>query len=417
MPTIYIDNQPYTWLTTRRKTCSGCLSLGFKLPYFCWHPALGSVGACRQCAVKQFKDEHDEHGKIVMSCMTPAAEGTRISIDDAEAAAFRTGIIEGLMLNHPHDCPVCDEGGECHLQDMTVMTGHDYRRYEFDKRTFHNQNLGPLVNHEMNRCIQCYRCVRYYRDYAGGDDLNAFASRNTVFFGRHEDGVLENEFSGNLVEICPTGVFTDKTLKHHYARKWDQQFAPSVCVHCALGCNIDAGERYGTLRRIVNRYNHQVNGYFLCDRGRFGYEFVNSQRRILQPMLRGGDALRARAARRQSSTISPALLQVGQAHRHRLAARLAGSEFCLARAGGRRAFLPRPAQQTVRAAARHAADTAPELPLRIPSQQEIARADAVLLLGEDVNNVAPMLALAVRQAVLQQPKETLRAGAESASVR
>ena len=148
-----------------------------------------------------------------MSCMTPAAEGTRISIDDPEAAEFRAGIIEGLMLNHPHDCPVCDEGGECHLQDMTVMTGHDYRRYEFDKRTFRNQNLGPLVNHEMNRCIQCYRCVRYYRDYAGGDDLNAFASRNTVFFGRHEDGVLENEFSGNLVEVCPTGVFTDKTLK------------------------------------------------------------------------------------------------------------------------------------------------------------------------------------------------------------
>src|SRR5262249_49627051 len=89
------------------------------------------------------------------------------------------------------------------------------------------------------------------------------------------------------VEICPTGVFTDKTLKHHYARKWDQQFAPSVCVHCAVGCNTDAGERYGTLRRIVNRYNHEVNGYFLCDRGRFGYEFVNSERRLRQPVLRG----------------------------------------------------------------------------------------------------------------------------------
>ena len=202
MATVYIDNKPYQ-MNPDQNLLHGCLSLGLKLPYFCWHPALGSVGACRQCAVKQFKDEHDEHGKIVMSCMTPAAEGTRISIDDAEAAAFRAGIIEGLMLNHPHDCPVCDEGGECHLQDMTVMTGHDYRRYEFDKRTFRNQNLGPLVNHEMNRCIQCYRCVRYYRDYAGGDDLNAFASRNTVFFGRHEDGVLENEFSGNLVEICP----------------------------------------------------------------------------------------------------------------------------------------------------------------------------------------------------------------------
>src|SRR6202453_227664 len=294
MATVYIDNKPYQ-MNPDQNLLHGCLSEGFKLPYFCWHPALGSVGACRQCAVKQFKDEHDEHGKIVMSCMTPAAEGTRISIDDPEAAAFRAGIIEGLMLNHPHDCPVCDEGGECHLQDMTGMTGHDYRRYEFEKRTFRKQTLGPLVNQQMNRCIQCYRCVRYYRDYAGGRDLNAFASRNTVFFGRHEDGVLENEFSGNLVEICPTGVFTDKTLKHHYARKWDQQCAPSVCVHCALGCNTDTGERYGTLRRVVNRYNHEVNGYFLCDRGRFGYEFVNSPQRILQPVMDGHPVSPAKA--------------------------------------------------------------------------------------------------------------------------
>src|SRR6478736_4648719 len=203
MATILIDNRRYE-VPGRQNLLAACLSLGFNLPYFCWHPAMGSVGACRQCAVKQFRDEHDTHGRVVMACMTPVADGTRLSIDDPEATAFRQSIIEWLMTNHPHDCPVCDEGGECHLQDMTVMTGHDYRRYEFKKRTYRNQYLGPFVNHEMNRCIQCYRCVRYYRDYAGGDDLNAFALRNMVFFGRHEDGVLENEFSGNLVEICPT---------------------------------------------------------------------------------------------------------------------------------------------------------------------------------------------------------------------
>ena len=225
--------------------------------------------------------------------------GTRISIQDPEAREFRASVIEGLMINHPHDCPVCDEGGECHLQDMTVMTGHDYRRYRGQKRTFRNQYLGPFVNHEMNRCIQCYRCVRFYRDYAGGHDLNAFALRNLVYFGRDEDGVLESEFSGNLVEVCPTGVFTDKTLKQHYTRKWDLQMAPSICVHCGLGCNTIPGERYGTLRRIRNRYNGEVNGYFLCDRGRYGYEFVNSDRRIRQPLLqpargRGGDGARGR---------------------------------------------------------------------------------------------------------------------------
>ncbi|MEP7152103.1 MAG: 2Fe-2S iron-sulfur cluster-binding protein, partial [Nitrospira sp.] len=135
MATVHVDGTAYQ-MNAEENLLHGCLSSGLNLPYFCWHPALGSVGACRQCAVKQFKDEQDQEGKIVMACMTPAADGTRIAIQNPEAVAFRAAIIEGLMINHPHDCPVCDEGGECHLQDMTVMTGHNYRRYEFDKRTF-----------------------------------------------------------------------------------------------------------------------------------------------------------------------------------------------------------------------------------------------------------------------------------------
>ena len=398
MATVYVDNKPYS-MNPDENLLHGCLSQGLKLPYFCWHPALGSVGACRQCAVKQFKDEHDAHGRIVMSCMTPATEGTRISIADPEAAAFRAGIIEGLMLNHPHDCPVCDEGGECHLQDMTVMTGHDYRRYEFDKRTFRNQNLGPLVNHEMNRCIQCYRCVRYYRDYAGGTDLNAFASRNQVFFGRSEDGVLENEFSGNLVEICPTGVFTDKTLKHHYARKWDQQFAPSVCVHCALGCNTDAGERYGTLRRIVNRYNHEVNGYFLCDRGRFGYEFVNSERRIREPLLKGQPISVPLAERHLRETIA-------KGHTIGIGSPRASLEanFALRTLVGPERFFSGMADDEARLVER-ILEILRHRPVRTPTLREIEESDAVLILGEDVTNVAPRIALALRQSVRQQPME------------
>jgi len=154
--TIYIDDRGYK-ADPKQNLLHACLSLGFNLPYFCWHPALGSVGACRQCAIKQFKNEEDKRGKIVMACMTAAKDGIRISLDDPEARGFRASVAEWLMVNHPHDCPVCDEGGECHLQDMTVMTGHGYRRYDFPKRTFRNQYLGPFVNHEMNRCIQCYR--------------------------------------------------------------------------------------------------------------------------------------------------------------------------------------------------------------------------------------------------------------------
>jgi NADH-quinone oxidoreductase subunit G len=160
MPTIYIEGLPYE-AKEGQNLLHVCLSLGFNIPYFCWHPAMGSVGACRLCAVKLFKDENDHTGKIVMACLTPAKDGTRISIEDPEVKRFRARMIELLMNNHPHDCPVCDEGGECHLQDMTTMTGHTYRRFRFKKRTYRNQDLGPFIRHEMNRCIHCYRCIRF----------------------------------------------------------------------------------------------------------------------------------------------------------------------------------------------------------------------------------------------------------------
>jgi len=395
MATVYVDNQPHQ-MNPKQNLLHGCLSLGMNLPYFCWHPALGSVGACRQCAVKQFKDEADTRGKIVMACMTPAAEGTRISIQDPEAAEFRAAIIEGLMLNHPHDCPVCDEGGECHLQDMTVMTGHDYRRYTFEKRTFRNQYLGPFVNHEMNRCIQCYRCVRFYREYAGGADLNAFALRNIVFFGRDRNGVLESEFAGNLVEVCPTGVFTDATLKRHYTRKWDLQMAPAVCVHCALGCNITAAERYGMLRRVVNRYNGEVNGYFLCDRGRFGYEFVNSERRIRQPLRQGKIATAEAALGYLRDLASGKVIGIGSPRAS------LESNFALRSLVGEGRFYAGIAATESRLL-KLMLEILRNGPAHTPSLHEVESADAVFILGEDVTNVAPRMALSLRQSVRQRP--------------
>ena len=407
MATIYIDNKPYE-VKDGQNLLHACLSLGFDIPYFCWHPAMHSVGACRQCAVKQFRDEKDIRGKIVMSCMTPAADGTRISLDDPEVREFRAGVIEWLMLNHPHDCPVCDEGGECHLQDMTVMTGHTYRRSRFRKRTHRNQYLGPFVNHEMNRCIQCYRCVRFYCDYAGGRDLNVFAAHHHVYFGRQKDGVLENEFSGNLVEVCPTGVFTDKTLKKHYTRKWDLQTAPSVCVHCGLGCNTLPGERYGGLRRILNRYNSEVNGYFLCDRGRFGYEFVNSGERIRSPLIRN----------KETGVLEPASRENVLEHLSRIlyfGAKVIGigsprasleANFLLKTlVGGERFF------SGISGREHHLTATALEIlqgPARSPSHKDAASADAVFILGEDLTNTAPMLDLALRQSVRQRPMEAVK---------
>jgi NADH-quinone oxidoreductase subunit G len=366
---------------------------------------MGSVGACRQCAVKQFHGDDDQHGRIVMACMVDAAAGTRISIGDPEAVKFRASVIEWLMTNHPHDCPVCEEGGECHLQDMTLMTGHIYRRYRFKKRTFRNQYLGPFITHEMNRCIACYRCVRFYREYAGGRDFDVFAAHNHVYFGRHEDGILESEFSGNLAEVCPTGVFDDKPFAKVYERKWDLRGTPSVCVHCALGCNTMPNERYGTTRRILNRYNGEVNGYFLCDRGRFGFDFVNSPLRLRQPLLRmhsGGEpepATRAEVLRRLTELL-PTRRAIGiGSPRASLEANFALRELV----GAERFYLGLSASEQELLAL--IIDILQRGPARAASLKDAEQADAVLILGEDVPDTAPRLALSLRQAIRQKSLE------------
>ncbi|MEX0619928.1 MAG: NADH-quinone oxidoreductase subunit NuoG [Pseudohongiellaceae bacterium] len=379
-----------------------CLSQGIDLPYFCWHPCMGSVGACRQCAVKVFKDKDDTRGTLVMACMTQAAEGTLVSVDDKQAADFRAGVIESLMISHPHDCPVCEEGGECHLQDMTLMSGHNYRRHDKKKVTFRNQYLGPHIGHEMNRCIACYRCVRYYDDYAGGNDLVVQASHNHVYFGRHQEGVLESEFSGNLVEVCPTGVFTDKTFSKHYTRKWDLQTAPSVCNHCAVGCNTTPGERYGTLRRVVNRYHAEINGYFICDRGRFAYDLVNGDRRVASSHEKGTDGNQELTGDQGSVK----LRDLARGNTLAIGSPRAGMEanFALMRLVGRENFYSGISDKEA-ALLNTVLDVYDDSGIHCPSIHEIEAADAIIILGEDVTNIAPRIALALRQSVRNRSLE------------
>lgn len=403
MATIHVDGKEYD-VNGADNLLQACLSLGLDIPYFCWHPALGSVGACRQCAVKQFQNAEDTRGRLVMSCMTPASDGTFISIDDGEAKEFRESVVEWLMTNHPHDCPVCEEGGNCHLQDMTVMTGHSFRRYRFTKRTHRNQDLGPFISHEMNRCIACYRCVRYYKDYADGTDLGVYGAHDNVYFGRPEDGTLESEFSGNLVEICPTGVFTDKTHSERYNRKWDMQFAPSICQQCSVGCNTSPGERYGELRRIENRYNGTVNHYFLCDRGRFGYGYVNLKDRPRHPaLLRGNDwvMLNAEQAVNAGADVLRQAKKVIGIGSPRASIE---SNFALRELVGAENFSTgMPAGEQARL----------ELMLKVvqeggiytPSLREMESYDAVLVLGEDLTQVGARVALSVRQAVKGKARE------------
>ncbi|POA76791.1 NADH-quinone oxidoreductase subunit NuoG [Pseudomonas sp. DP16D-R1] len=393
MATIHVDGKELE-VDGADNLLQACLSLGLDIPYFCWHPALGSVGACRQCAVKQYTDENDTRGRIVMSCMTPATDNTWISIEDEESKAFRASVVEWLMTNHPHDCPVCEEGGHCHLQDMTVMTGHNERRYRFTKRTHQNQQLGPFISHEMNRCIACYRCVRFYKDYAGGTDLGVFGAHDNVYFGRVEDGTLESEFSGNLTEVCPTGVFTDKTHSERYNRKWDMQFSPSICHGCSSGCNISPGERYGELRRIENRFNGSVNQYFLCDRGRFGYGYVNREDRPRQPLLANGTKLGLDEALDKAADLLRGRNIVGiGSPRASLESNYALRELV----GAEHFYSGIEASELERI--RLVLQVLKDSPLPVPNMRDIEDHDAVFVLGEDLTQTAARMALALRQSV------------------
>ncbi|MBO9074373.1 MAG: NADH-quinone oxidoreductase subunit NuoG, partial [Escherichia coli] len=264
--------------------------------------------------------------------------------------------------------------------------------------------LGPFISHEMNRCIACYRCVRYYKDYADGTDLGVYGAHDNVYFGRPEDGTLESEFSGNLVEICPTGVFTDKTHSERYNRKWDMQFAPSICQQCSIGCNISPGERYGELRRIENRYNGTVNHYFLCDRGRFGYGYVNLKDRPRQPVQRRGDdfiTLNAEQAMQGAADIlrqSKKVIGIGSPRAS------VESNFALRELVGEENFYTGIA---------HGEQERLQLALKVlreggiytPALREIESYDAVLVLGEDVTQTGARVALAVRQAVKGKARE------------
>jgi NADH-quinone oxidoreductase subunit G len=395
MAVITIDQKQFE-VDPQKNLLETAISLGLEIPYFCWHPSLGSVGSCRLCAVQQMADENDPNGRTVMACMTPCKDQSRFSFVHKTAQDFRSSVVEWLMTNHPHDCPVCDEGGECHLQDMTLLSGHNYREYRFLKRTHKNQNLGPFINHEMNRCITCYRCVRYYKDVAGGTDLGAFKSSGKVYFGRFEEGPFKSEFSGNLVEICPTGVFTDKPYHQNYVRKWDLATSPSICQLCSSGCNISLGEKGGSLRRVQNRYHEDINGFFICDRGRFAHDFVNSDKRLTKYTIKENGEQKELDADTAMARVKELLscqkvIGIGSAEASLEA------NFMLKKLVGPDNFYDASAKEFFESS-NEVFETLSAGFVEPASLKDIRASDAVFIIGEDVTNTAPIIALAIRQA-------------------
>ncbi|QJC36237.1 NADH-quinone oxidoreductase subunit NuoG [Enterobacteriaceae endosymbiont of Donacia cincticornis] len=375
-----------------------CLSLGFNVPYFCWHPILGSIGACRQCAIKQSNNLQQKNKFIIMSCMSAPINNSYITINDDDLINFRKKNIELLMLNHPHDCPICDEGGNCHLQDMTVMAGHNNRRYDFSKREYKNQYLGPFISHTMNRCITCYRCVRFYKNYADGKDFNVFGSKNNIYFGRYSDGRLQNPFSGNLIEICPTGVFTDKIYNINYSRKWDLQYSPSICQNCSLGCNIFIGERYGKLSSIQNRFHEKINHYFLCDKGYFGYDYTYLKNNPIKIILFKNKKKFFYNYDKIIKNIihlilnSKNIIGIGSSRAS------IESNVILKKLVGKKNFylgILRNEKKQIN----YIIDIIQNMDIYFPTLSEIENYDTILIVGEDLSNTNPRAALAVRQAI------------------
>ena len=409
MPKLIIDDIPVE-VPPGTSVLEAARSVGITIPHFCYHPALAIAAACRLCAVKIL--DGPVKG-IQMSCSLPAQDGMVVSTTDPEALKLRALVIEWLMLNHPHDCPICDEGGECLLQDFTIAGGHGRRRYQGKKRTFQNQYLGEGICHEMNRCIECYRCVRFYQEYAGGTDFGVTGSAGRVYFGRFADGQLESPFSGNLVDICPTGVFTDKTGRYR-ARYWDYEFAPSVCQHCSVGCNTSPQNYHRELIKIVARRNDQVNGWFICDRARFDKGYLNDPQRPREPQLDGAscgyDVAIDQAAKRISEFVkrhgAESLAFVGSARLAlegcimlaELARRVDGSRLCY--------FADRSKAQGSLAAARllNEQNTA--------YVRDIEKAEFIVLLSLDLMEEGAMLALTVRKASLAGAQVYLVAAGE-----
>ena len=253
------------------------LDNGLDLPYFCWHPAMGSVGACRLCAVRVYKDENDTKGKIMMACMTPAKDGTRMSMNDPEAIEFRRYVIEWLMTNHPHDCPVCDEGGECHLQDMTTMCGHVYRRYQVQQANLYKPILGA-VRDPRNEPLHSVLSLRAVLLRSRGRPRLRFLrlTQQGLLWPGERRGVCSPSSRAISWRSARLACSRTRPPRSTTLGNGTSRPRPSVCIHCGLGCNTIPGARYGSMRRVVSRFNGDVNGYFLCDRGRFGYDFADA---------------------------------------------------------------------------------------------------------------------------------------------
>ncbi|HIJ82909.1 MAG TPA: NADH-quinone oxidoreductase subunit NuoG [Magnetococcales bacterium] len=286
MPTLIIDGREIS-VKPGATIMEAARLLGIKIPHFCYHPGLSVAGNCRMCMV-----EVEKMPKPVISCAMPVNEGMVVRTNSEMVQKARRGVMEFLLINHPLDCPVCDQGGECKLQDYALKYGPDQSRFQDKKRRVANHDLGPVIETEMNRCIHCTRCIRFSTEVAGVEEMGA------VFRGDHMKVVprlgqrpLSSELAGNMAEICPVGALNLKPF-HFRARGWELHRAQGICPHCAVGCHVRVDHRQNSIYRIKTRKCPSINGEWLCDKGRFAYEgMVVGRLQVPMMVLEPGEGL------------------------------------------------------------------------------------------------------------------------------
>jgi NADH-quinone oxidoreductase subunit G len=253
---------------------------GTYIPHFCYHKKLSIAANCRMCLV-----DVEKVAKPLPACATPVTDGMRVFTRSEKAVTAQKGVMEFLLINHPLDCPICDQGGECQLQDLAVGYGGDISRYREMKRVVADKDLGPLISTEMTRCIHCTRCVRFGEEVAGIMELGATGRGEHTRIGTYVERSVDSELSGNVIDLCPVGALTSKPFRYT-ARPWELASRPSIAPHDCVGSNVTVQVRRDRVMRVLPRENEAVNECWLADRDRFSYEGVNSDRRLLKPMRR-----------------------------------------------------------------------------------------------------------------------------------
>src|SRR5690242_9799173 len=258
---------------------------GILIPHYCYHPGLPVAGVCRMCLV-----EVEKAPKLAPSCATAVAEGQVVHVHSEKSVEARKGVLEMLLINHPLDCPICDQAGECELQDYTYQEGRAEGRYRDPKRFNPVEDFGGDVMYTPNRCILCTRCVRFMDDVAHDPVLNVSERGDRAVIGKFEGRDMTHAWAGNVIDLCPVGALLSKDSLNK-ARAWELDRTSSICAGCSQGCNTIIETRDNMVVRQRPRPNEDVNKYFMCDHGRLNYRWMNRQDRVDVPLVRNSSAL------------------------------------------------------------------------------------------------------------------------------